>query len=647
MAVTLSSLAGAGAQFFDNNGVPLAGGLIYTYLAGTNTPAATYTSSTGLIAHSNPIVLDAAGRIATGEVWLTSGVDYKFLVKTSVGVQLGSYDNIPSINDFTLIYAALANTTDPTLGDALVGFRQSNSSGNLSGAVGKTVHQKLQESVSVKDFGAVGDGTTDDTAAIVAALVAVNSILFPPGTYKITANITVGAGKSLTFDSGAMITATSAFNLVLNNTSVLIADRYKIFSGSASVTNLRVAYPEWWGATNSTTVTCNTEMQAALDALKTNGSLLLNNSFYSLNGATPLLIDDGQSINGQGTYQSTLYVITAAVNAIKITTTAGAQLRNFRIFCNTVPTSGNAIFVEQSIGDQVGRILIENIALQTVFNGILLQGNSTSALNNCFLSNIFIRVVVNNAIRYDNCEGMLTSRAYIDAAGGINSQTGAAQGGIIMFNRCQAVDFFECNVSNCQTAGLITSNTGGVLSRGIDVRWNSFNTCYFDDCEYGMDLNVCSDMRFVNCWASSNGRSFRGFAGDGVLIRDQTQAISFIGGTFSNNGQRGFRILNGANGVTIKDAQVVGNSVNDTTVNPFWAIDVFANTLNFAITGCIVRGTDFGWTDGDSRGIQVRLGSSDNYIITNNQISNVFNNDYLNDAGTGVNKIVTGNLTWV
>jgi hypothetical protein len=169
MAVTLSSLAGAGAQFFDNNGVPLAGGLIYTYLAGTNTPVATYTSSTGSIAHSNPIVLDAAGRIATGDVWLTSGVEYNFIVKTSVGVQLGSYDNIPSINDFTSIYAALANTANPALGDALVGFRQSNSSGNLSGSVGRTVHQKLQESISVKDFGAVGDGTTNDTAAFSAA----------------------------------------------------------------------------------------------------------------------------------------------------------------------------------------------------------------------------------------------------------------------------------------------------------------------------------------------------------------------------------------------------------------------------------------------------------------------------------------------
>jgi hypothetical protein len=92
MAVVISLFAGAGAQFFDSNGDPLSGGLIYTYAAGTTTPRVTYTSSTGLVPHTNPIVLDAAGRV--NEIWLDSALLYKFVLKTSTGITVGTYDNV-------------------------------------------------------------------------------------------------------------------------------------------------------------------------------------------------------------------------------------------------------------------------------------------------------------------------------------------------------------------------------------------------------------------------------------------------------------------------------------------------------------------------------------------------------------------------
>ena len=98
MAVNLSPIGGVAAQFFDNNGDPLSGGKIYTYAAGTTTPSPTYTSSTGGTPHANPIILDAAGRVPGGEIWLTDGAQYKFIIKTSTDVQIGSYDNIIGIN---------------------------------------------------------------------------------------------------------------------------------------------------------------------------------------------------------------------------------------------------------------------------------------------------------------------------------------------------------------------------------------------------------------------------------------------------------------------------------------------------------------------------------------------------------------------
>ena len=96
MSFNLSPLGGAGWQFFDNNGVPLSGGLLYTYLAGTTTQVATYTSGSGSIANSNPIVLDSSGR-PPNEIWLIGGTSYKFVLQTATGTQIWSMDNLSGL----------------------------------------------------------------------------------------------------------------------------------------------------------------------------------------------------------------------------------------------------------------------------------------------------------------------------------------------------------------------------------------------------------------------------------------------------------------------------------------------------------------------------------------------------------------------
>jgi hypothetical protein len=93
MAVFLSPVGGVAAQFFSNNGVPLAGGKLFTYAAGTTTPQVSYTSSAGNTAHSNPIILDSAGRVPGGEIWITSQA-YKFVLSDANNVLIATYDNI-------------------------------------------------------------------------------------------------------------------------------------------------------------------------------------------------------------------------------------------------------------------------------------------------------------------------------------------------------------------------------------------------------------------------------------------------------------------------------------------------------------------------------------------------------------------------
>ena len=126
MAVFLSPVGGVAAQFFTNTGAVLTGGKLFTYAAGTTTPAATFTSSGGTIFHTNPIVLDAAGRVSgSGEIWLADNVQYKFVLKDANDVLIATYDNITGINsDFTNflanqeIFTATANQTVFTLANS-------------------------------------------------------------------------------------------------------------------------------------------------------------------------------------------------------------------------------------------------------------------------------------------------------------------------------------------------------------------------------------------------------------------------------------------------------------------------------------------------------------------------------------------------
>jgi microcystin-dependent protein len=93
MASVLLSPVGNGQQFFDNNGNPNAGGLIYTYQAGSSTLLTTYTTVNGTIANTNPIVLDAYGRTPS-EIWMLTGYSYKFVIQTASAVTLQTLDNL-------------------------------------------------------------------------------------------------------------------------------------------------------------------------------------------------------------------------------------------------------------------------------------------------------------------------------------------------------------------------------------------------------------------------------------------------------------------------------------------------------------------------------------------------------------------------
>ena len=328
MTVNLSALAGAGAQFFDNNGNILSGGKLYSYAAGTTTPQTTYTSASGSTAHTNPIILNSAGRVATGEIWLTENAAYKFSLYTSDNVLIATYDNILGIIDLTALndfISNLANTTNPALGDALVGFRQSNSSGNLANSVGRTVHQKLQETVSVKDFGAVGDGVTNDVVAINNAInyaitVPNSRLVFSAGTYRVDSALGPYTANDLEIDFGG---AKLDFSNVSTNVSTVLLS----FEGSYTATSAVLSSGL---GINEQTVACSTTGFAAGDLVRIYSNTVWDSTRTSTRIGELNFVDEiisGSSLTVVCPAESN-YTTAAAATIQKLTPVKNIHIRN-------------------------------------------------------------------------------------------------------------------------------------------------------------------------------------------------------------------------------------------------------------------------------------------------------------------------------
>ena len=118
-------------QWLDNNGSPLAGGLISTFIAGTNTPQATYTDSTGTVPQANPVVLDSAGR---AQIWFAPA-SYKLVLKTASGVTLMTIDNV-TLDNLAAAISSLSMTGALTMQQptaATAGANQSSNTYSLQG----------------------------------------------------------------------------------------------------------------------------------------------------------------------------------------------------------------------------------------------------------------------------------------------------------------------------------------------------------------------------------------------------------------------------------------------------------------------------------------------------------------------------------
>jgi hypothetical protein len=113
---------------FDANGNPLAGGKLFSYVANTSTPQATYTDSTEGATNTNPVILDSAGEAS---VWLGEGLNYKLVLKdSSEATTFWTVDSVPGALAMTSLTVQSLTVTD-----AITGSLTGNVTGNVTGTV--------------------------------------------------------------------------------------------------------------------------------------------------------------------------------------------------------------------------------------------------------------------------------------------------------------------------------------------------------------------------------------------------------------------------------------------------------------------------------------------------------------------------------
>jgi hypothetical protein len=379
---------------FDTNGAPRAGAKLYFYTTATTTPLATYADSALATPNANPVVADSAGLF--GEIFLTQTATYKVVLKTSADVTVWTADPVPggtTAADLAGLVNAAAISNDVAQQQAITAKLQFIQSG--AGAVTRSVQSKLREPVSAADFGATGDGTTDDKAALGYA-GAFPGYWVPPGTYAVASNLTITS--TVSFAPGAILKPANGVTITLSGE--IIAGAWQIFDISAGGTIVgpvrnQLVLPDWWGAAPGVASSQTSKIQAAITFAQSGArTVYLRNGLWrcdtglTITEPCSIVGDPGIPSQGVDSAVSALDFSNAgsSVNGLTVGRTTdfpldGITLRDIAIYRSSIVATGSGCF--GLLLDSVYQAEVVNVQVWNFDRNISLQGSATYPCTQC------------------------------------------------------------------------------------------------------------------------------------------------------------------------------------------------------------------------------------------------------------------------